>query len=670
MTPLRGLRVLEVGDRIGAGLTGGLLALLGADVGVVVPGPIPGTWKWRNTAAALHRKRAVDAAALASELAVADVVVASSDVAPLPQWPRGTGQVVCDITAHGAGSPRAGIADSDAMVRTLAGLVDTTGAPDAAPVIGDFPLLEGMAALHAAAGILAALLARRRAGKGQDVAVALHDCAIACLPAFLALHAAGRPAARIGNRHPLVAPSNLYPARDGAVVICTATDQQFRRLAAAMQAPRLATDPRYATQAARLAHRDALDAEIATWTMARPVADVVAAIGSVGLPAAPVLDRAALLADHNLAVRGSLQVASDPVTAMAVPVLGRPIHVHANSRVQGAPVERRPVSGADDAPPLAGLTVVEIGGYATVPLAGSHLAALGARVIKLEPPRGDAARALEPGQDGQGTFFTLHNTGKEFRTLDLARPDGLKALRGLLAHADVLIENLRPGTLAALGLDRHGLARINPRLTYCAVTGFGTLTAYPHRPAFDTVAQAMSGIMDRTRVAGAPFRVGASVCAIAAGIAGLVAVLAGLLLPGGGEADVAMQDIGAWLTHWEWNGVRGPAARVLSCVDGFAVVEGVADPFPAGLTRAALVAHVTAAGGRAAPVRGVAEALASAETAASGMVGTTVDARGQSWPVMASPIRLSRTQPPRAGSPHAGSPHAGLPGGSAVTEAA
>lgn len=618
MTPLRGVRVLEVGDRIGVGLTGALLALLGADVAVAVPRPLPGARKWRNPAAALHRKRAIDATALPAALAEADVVVAATDVAPLPSWPRGTGQIICDITAHAAGSPRAAMADSDAMVAALAGLVDITGPADGAPVLPRFPMLEGLAALHAAAAILAALLARRGGGLGQDVAVTLHDRAIACLSAFRAPRAAARPASRSGNRHPVTVPSNLYPARDGDVAICAATDDQFRRLAAAIHAPRLTTDARYATAEARLTNQYGLDAAVAAWTSSRPVAEAVAAMDRVGLPAAPVLARADLLADPNLAVRGSLEIAPDPVTALSVPVLARPIHLHANAprpnvSRPNAPCEAPRIPwvppAGPGAAPLAGLAVVELGGSAAAPPAGNHLAALGAQVIKLEPPRGDPARAAEPA--GPDLCFARHKAGRETRRLDIRRPDGMQVLRRLLAEADVLLESLRPGTLAALGLDTNALGRINPRLTHCTITGFGALAAYPRRPAFDLVAQAMSGIMDRTRAEdGTPFRAGVPVCAIAAGLAGLVAVLAGLLLPAGGEADISMQDVGAWLTHWDWNDAPAPRPRVVPCADGYAVVEDAPDDLPAGLARAALVAHVIAAGGHAAPVRTVAEVLA------------------------------------------------------------
>ena len=108
MTPLRGAHVLEVGDRIGIGLLGGLLAQLGADVSVLTPTPVVRQNKWRNPAAALFGKVPIGGSQLAARLRDADIVLASTDIAPLPVWDRTPRQIVCDITAHAPASPRRG----------------------------------------------------------------------------------------------------------------------------------------------------------------------------------------------------------------------------------------------------------------------------------------------------------------------------------------------------------------------------------------------------------------------------------------------------------------------------------------------------------------------------------------------------------------------------------
>jgi crotonobetainyl-CoA:carnitine CoA-transferase CaiB-like acyl-CoA transferase len=199
----------------------------------------------------------------------------------------------------------------------------------------------------------------------------------------------------------------------------------------------------------------------------------------------------------------------------------------------------------DDAGPLAGVKVIEIGQYTTAPLVGKHLAALGAQVVKIEPPDGEVARAWTPGQGGTSYFFALNNTDKQTLALDLKHEKDRAYLRTLLADADVLVENLRPGALAKLGFDRTALAEINPRLIYCSISGFGMESAYPSRPAFDTVIQAMGGLMDLTRSDGVPVKFGASGADILGGQAALLAIVASLASRAGGAGtfiEISMQD--------------------------------------------------------------------------------------------------------------------------------
>ena len=322
MTPLLGLRVVEIGDRIGTSLTGGLLASLGADVGILHPTE-PGAHKWRNPAAACAGKRLVVASDISGELAVADIVLVSSDLAPLPPLPPNAKRIICDITAHNPASPRAGQPDSDVLVQALTGLMDTTGEADKPPVPNGFPILEGLASFFATAGVLAALRVRARNGMGQDVAVALHDCGVATLHSFLPLHITGKPISRIGNRHVLAAPWNAYPASDGNLIICTVTDEQWRKLVTALGAPEFGNDPCFATQAARMADIPLLDATVAALTGRFTVAHIVAALEPAGIPCAPVTPVSALPTEANLTHRGSIALAKNPLTGAEVPIVAR-----------------------------------------------------------------------------------------------------------------------------------------------------------------------------------------------------------------------------------------------------------------------------------------------------------------------------------------------------------
>jgi formyl-CoA transferase len=142
--------------------------------------------------------------------------------------------------------------------------------------------------------------------------------------------------------------------------------------------------------------------------------------------------------------------------------------------------------------PLSGINVLEIGTRITAPLATMMLGDLGADVIKVEPPSGDPFRGGEG--TNYGATFTAYNRNKRSIVLDLKTESGRGSLRQLIRKADVLIENLRPQTLKKLQIEHHSLAVLNPRLIHCSITGFGARGPYKDRPAFDSVAQAISGI--------------------------------------------------------------------------------------------------------------------------------------------------------------------------------
>ncbi|WP_235679087.1 CaiB/BaiF CoA transferase family protein [Aquibium microcysteis] len=144
--------------------------------------------------------------------------------------------------------------------------------------------------------------------------------------------------------------------------------------------------------------------------------------------------------------------------------------------------------------PLAGIKVVEIGTMVTAPLAAMLLAQMGADVIKVENPAGgDPFRRATSG--GYSPNFIAYNQNKRSIQLDLASGSGRAELLELVADADILIENFRPGVMDRLGLTREVLNAVNPALVYCSITGFGADGPYAERPAYDTVGIALSGIL-------------------------------------------------------------------------------------------------------------------------------------------------------------------------------
>ena len=206
------------------------------------------------------------------------------------------------------------------------------------------------------------------------------------------------------------------------------------------------------------------------------------------------------------------------------------------------------MTASSDPRPLAGVTVLDMTRVLAGPFCTLLLANLGARVIKIErPPLGDDARAIGPFAGGKSLYFSALNYGKESIALDL-RADADRALfEELLASADVLVENFRPGVLERLGYGWATLHARWPALVYAVASGFGHTGPLRERPAFDLVAQAMGGIVSLTgHPDGPPARVGVSIGDIAAGLflsTGITSALYQRRASGQGTMiDVAMLD--------------------------------------------------------------------------------------------------------------------------------
>ena len=198
--------------------------------------------------------------------------------------------------------------------------------------------------------------------------------------------------------------------------------------------------------------------------------------------------------------------------------------------------------------PLAGVTVVDLTRVLAGPFATMVLHDLGARVIKVERAGvGDDARHIGPFVGDVSAYFTSLNCGKESIALDLEVTADREILERLLARADVVVENFRPGTMDKLGFGWDALHTRHPRLIYAAVSGFGRTGPYAQRPAYDMVVQGMGGVMSITgEDGGLPTRVGASIGDITAGlflVAGVNAALYHRALTGEGTLlDVGMLD--------------------------------------------------------------------------------------------------------------------------------
>jgi itaconate CoA-transferase len=203
--------------------------------------------------------------------------------------------------------------------------------------------------------------------------------------------------------------------------------------------------------------------------------------------------------------------------------------------------------------PLEGITVIAVEQAVAAPFCSSRLADAGAHVIKIERPEGDFARGYDAAAKGQSSYFVWLNRGKDSVIVDLVTQEGRQALEELIASADVLIQNLKPGSMDKLGFSLARLRKDYPALICCTITGYGDDGPYAHRKAYDLLIQAESGLASITGGPEGPSRVGVSIVDVATGATAHASILEALIARGrtgkGADIRISMFDVMAdWLT--------------------------------------------------------------------------------------------------------------------------
>lgn len=214
-----------------------------------------------------------------------------------------------------------------------------------------------------------------------------------------------------------------------------------------------------------------------------------------------------------------------------------------------------PSMAADDDLPLSGLRVLDLSQGIAGPYCGLVLRQQGAQVIKVEPPQGDWSRHMGRSLDGKSAIFMACNAGKQGLCIDAATPEGRAQLQDLAWHADVIVQNFRPGVAERMGMGWEALAARKPSLVYVSITGWGGSGPMAHRPTVDTTMQAASGMMHaNSGPDGKPRRVGLYVIDYSTGLYAAQAVLAALLrrtrTGRGQHVEVAMLQASAALQNY------------------------------------------------------------------------------------------------------------------------
>ena len=215
--------------------------------------------------------------------------------------------------------------------------------------------------------------------------------------------------------------------------------------------------------------------------------------------------------------------------------------------------------------PLEGITVVGLEQVIAGPFCTRQLAELGARVIKIERPGGDAARGYDRSVLGESSHFVWVNRSKESLCLDLKRPEAKAILERLLAKADVFVQNLAPGAVERLGLGAAELRAKHPRLIWCGISGYGAGGPYSEKRAYDLLVQCEAGLPSVTGTPDQPSKAGISVADIAAGMYAMSSILAALYRRAqdgvGATLDITMfESLGEWMGFPAYFAAYGGAA--------------------------------------------------------------------------------------------------------------
>jgi len=350
MAPLAGLKVVELARILAGPWAGQILADLGAEVIKVESPEGDDTRKWgppffenegEKTAAYFHccnrGKKSVTVdfrteeglAAVHSLLADADIVIENFKVGGLARfgldfeslharYPR---LIYCSITGFGQTGPYAARAGYDYIVQGMSGLMSVTGEPSTQPQKVGVAVTDIYTGIYASTGILAALHQREKTGKGQLVDMALFDVAVATM-ANQAMNflASGNAPSRMGNAHPNIVPYQVFDCSDGYIIIASGNDSQYRKLCAVLGQPDLGTDPKYATNADRLAHRDEIVGKLMALTVGWTKADLLAACEGEGIPAGPINDMGEAFADPQIVARG-MRVDLNGIPSVRTPIV-------------------------------------------------------------------------------------------------------------------------------------------------------------------------------------------------------------------------------------------------------------------------------------------------------------------------------------------------------------
>jgi crotonobetainyl-CoA:carnitine CoA-transferase CaiB-like acyl-CoA transferase len=483
---LAGIRVVDHST----GLAGPLAAMCFADFGAEV----------LKTSDGRHvvRDRGKGAAELSDDLLRGADVLVTNDTALGPRaQSQNPALIVLETPAWIGPAPWAGGGESDAFLSAMFGVALRQASFEGGPIDVIYPVLTTIQGIWAAACAIAALHERQRSGHGQIVTASGEHGAMVAAGAGLTFTAESAaqeaPRSRPGGAGGSVPFYRTYRCADGEWLFFAALTPRFTQLGfEALGITDLFDDPRLQGKgrAAMLApaHTPWVIETIAERFATRPRDEWLARLHEAGCPAGAVLEREDWM-DHPQVRALEMAVDFDGVLmpGIALKLSATPGTIHDAAPAGGSEARPTPAREAStSAGPLHGIRVLDLGAIIAGPFSASLLGDLGADVIKVEPLTGDSFR---------GPGFAAYNKGQRGIALDLRDARGRAAFLDLVASADVVIDNYRPGVLQRLAIDHASLRAVKPDIICVTITGFGNVGPHGNDAGFDPVLQAMSGMM-------------------------------------------------------------------------------------------------------------------------------------------------------------------------------
>ena len=485
-----------------------------------------------------------------------------------------------EVTGYGQSGPWKNKPGQDLLVQSLSGLTWLSGNADQGPVPMGIAVADILCGAHFAQGLLAALVRRAKTGQGGLVQCSLLESILDFQFEVLTTRLAdgGKPprrAARFNAHAYLSAPYGIYPTADGYLALAMGDLMRIARILGCTALEHFSDPKCWFTQ------RDQIQSILADHLKTHPTARWHEILQSEDVWCADVFDYARLVAHeayrvlkmdqtvdrHGTPIRttrcpiridGQILTSSKaaPRPGEDTAIVEQEIIERQDAKTPGKEEEKSgnhslspDLASRVQSNPLDGILVIDLSQFLSGPCAGLRLADLGARVIKIEKPvEGDLCRRLYISDvriDGESTTFHAINRNKESFIADLKSRQGLEQVRKLIARADVVTHNFRPGVIERLGLDYANVRAINPRVVYGAISGYGTVGPWRDKPGQDLLVQSLSGL---TWLSGnseqGPVPMGLSIADILSGmhlVQGILACLLRRSITGkGGLVEVSM----------------------------------------------------------------------------------------------------------------------------------